>query len=226
MYLSRLILNPLNREIARAVSDVQRMHSMVMSGFASDLGPNARQRLGVLYRLEVAPTSGALTVIVQSAVEPSWRGLVPGALPDLSGGPSVEVRVLEELERVAVDQVLRFRLRANATRRIETKSVNGQRRHGRRVPHRDDARCLDWLKRQSRQHGFEIGEDQAREPEVWVSREPPVRGRRSSTPLTIEGVRFDGLLRVRDPSLFREAVQAGVGPAKAYGFGLLSFRSV
>ena len=36
------------------------------------------------------------------------------------------------------------------------------------------------------------------------------------------GVRFDGELTVTDPGELRDAVAAGIGPAKAFGFGLLS----
>ena len=35
-------------------------------------------------------------------------------------------------------------------------------------------------------------------------------------------VRFDGLLAVTDPALFRNTLQTGIGSAKAFGFGLLS----
>ena len=42
--------------------------------------------------------------------------------------------------------------------------------------------------------------------------------------ITFEGVTFEGLLRVTDPVAFRQAVEFGIGPARAYGFGLLSFR--
>ncbi|MEM0963873.1 MAG: type I-E CRISPR-associated protein Cas6/Cse3/CasE, partial [Bacteroidota bacterium] len=36
------------------------------------------------------------------------------------------------------------------------------------------------------------------------------------------GVRFDGELRVIDPDRLAVAVASGIGPAKAFGFGLLS----
>jgi hypothetical protein len=35
-------------------------------------------------------------------------------------------------------------------------------------------------------------------------------------------VRFDGVLVVTDPALFRETVANGIGSGKAFGFGLLS----
>lgn len=35
---------------------------------------------------------------------------------------------------------------------------------------------------------------------------------------------FDGVLGVTDAEAFRVALREGVGPAKAFGFGLLSIR--
>jgi CRISPR system Cascade subunit CasE len=35
-------------------------------------------------------------------------------------------------------------------------------------------------------------------------------------------VDFEGILEVTDPEEFAAAVTAGIGPAKAFGFGLLS----
>ena len=40
--------------------------------------------------------------------------------------------------------------------------------------------------------------------------------------LTFEGVTFEGVLEVTDPERFAATVRSGIGPAKAYGYGLLS----
>lgn len=44
--------------------------------------------------------------------------------------------------------------------------------------------------------------------------------------ISIYSVRFDGVLTVTDPDTFRQTVAAGIGPAKAFGFGLLSVAPV
>ena len=44
--------------------------------------------------------------------------------------------------------------------------------------------------------------------------------------MTHLAVRFDGLLRVTDAGDFRETLICGIGPGKAYGFGLLSIAPV
>ena len=40
--------------------------------------------------------------------------------------------------------------------------------------------------------------------------------------VTFAGALFEGVLEVRDAGAFRSALETGIGPAKAFGFGLLS----
>ena len=47
-------------------------------------------------------------------------------------------------------------------------------------------------------------------------------GGRAKRDLTLFGVRFDGVLAVTDPDALTGAVRQGIGPAKGFGFGLLS----
>jgi len=225
MKLSRLVLNPLSRDVARAVTDVQRLHQFVMSGFDSDAGESARARLGVLHRLEVDPRGGALVLYVQSATEPDWSRIPVGALAHLEERPNPHVRDLPGLDSIAAGRVARFRLRANPTRKIETKSVDGRRRHGKRVPHRDDEKCIEWLVRKGSANGFELRRSEEG-LHVRLTREPRGRGGRRGGAVTFEGVRFDGLLRITDAAAFRAGVANGIGPGKAYGFGLISFAFV
>jgi CRISPR system Cascade subunit CasE len=226
MKLSRLILNPLNREVGRTVGDVQQVHQLVMAGFGSDAGPAARAQHCVLHRLEIDPRSGALVLYVQSASDPDWSRLPAGMLAALEDRRNPDVRDLMELDLIASGKLARFRLRANPTRKIGTKSIDGQRRHGHRVPHRNDERCIEWLVRKGSNHGFEIVDNGQVQPNVMLSREPLRRGRRGSAAITFEGVRFDGVLRIVEAEAFRAAIINGVGSGKAYGFGLLSFAPV
>jgi len=39
-------------------------------------------------------------------------------------------------------------------------------------------------------------------------------------------VRFDGLLRITDPDAFRATLIRGIGPAKAFGCGLMLVRRI
>ena len=56
--------------------------------------------------------------------------------------------------------------------------------------------------------------------------EGKLTGRRASLGksalMTMAAVQFNGLLSITDVEVFRQALEQGIGSAKAYGFGLLS----
>jgi CRISPR system Cascade subunit CasE len=222
MMLSRLVLHPLHREVAAAVRDAQRLHQMVQLGFgpAGAAGPRAAHE--ILYRLEVDSGTGGLVLLVQSPAAPDWSLLPPGLLAAVDG-PNPASRSLEPMLReLAVGMRLRFRLRANVTRKIKTKSVDGTRCNGTRVPLRSDEARVAWLARKGAAAGFALAPSDQGVPDLVIGREDTVRGTHGRLPLTFEAVRFDGRLRITDVERFRAALRAGIGPAKAYGFGLLS----
>lgn len=47
-------------------------------------------------------------------------------------------------------------------------------------------------------------------------------GRRGEHRVTLFGVRFDGVGTVTDPEALGTSLRTGIGPAKGFGFGLLS----
>lgn len=227
MKLSLLQLDPLDRLVRAALGDPQRMHRLVMSAFPSVEGP-ARASLGVLHRVE-ADDRGGCTVYVQSKDRPNWQQLPPSVFLSTAEN-AVAVRDLAgDLEARRVGDVLVFRLLANVTRRIDTKTrEDGVRRHGKRVPLRNHEARVAWLQRKALTSGFELVEGWSGAPELRVSEHAPIHGTRADSDelrrITFEGVTFEGLLRITDVAAFRQAVMAGLGPARAYGFGLLSFR--
>lgn len=227
-FLSRLVLSPLSREVRRDLADVQALHRRVMSGFPAVDG-KARVAHGVLYRVEPGP--GGVSLLVQSRVPPDWGELPAGYVQEdwLEAATAIATTRLDGLlAGFAVGQTLRFRLRANPTRCIDSKSgPDGARRRGKRVPLRKEESQLAWLGRKGRAHGFELVEVRRSPAEGHVgdvlAREPAkVVGFRAGQRVTLEGVVFEGRLRVVDVQRFRAAVLEGVGRGRAYGFGLLS----
>jgi CRISPR system Cascade subunit CasE len=108
-----------------------------------------------------------------------------------------------------------FRLKANTTRKILTKSgADGARNNGKRVPVRGEVERHAWLSRHALASGFKFGD-------VRIT-ELGAKGRPGGVRLA--GAVFDGALQVEDAARFVAALAEGVGPAKAYGFGLLSIR--
>lgn len=227
MILSRLTLNPRSGEAARDLADCQELHRTILSAFPDGGGGATRERFGILFRLEYrrgAPPA----LLVQSHENPNWSKLPRAYLC----APPESKDISAALDSVLAGAVFRFRLRANPTRKIETKSdAGGNRRNGKRVELRTEQEQLNWLKRKAAEGGFELVSVRtaAEIPDVRVSDEGKVGGFRSSVsssigkrPLTFASVLFDGKLCVTDAHKFRATLEQGVGSAKAYGFGFLS----
>jgi CRISPR system Cascade subunit CasE len=225
MILSKLMLNPRSRAVIRDFGDCQEMHRTILSVFPQASGP-ARAEFGILFRTEYQ-RAGMPVILVQSRESPDWSRL-PASY---SAKPPEAKNVSEAYASIKPGMTLRFRLRANPTRRIDTKSgPNGERRNGRRVELGTEALQLEWLRRKGLAHGFEVlsARASATVPNVRISNEAKSRGYRAGSgqqprkALTFASVLFEGMLRVTQASAFRLALELGIGSAKAYGFGLLS----
>lgn len=168
---------------------------------------------GFLFRVDLQPGSRAV-IVVQSAVKPDWQYAFRNADYLLAAPPLVKLLDV----RFAKDQRVRFRLVANPTRKTDTKSgPDGKRRNGRRVPVATD-RLHEWLALRADTAGFLIDGDviTIQPGYVYVDKTLNGKGQR------LRSARYDGILKVTDPARFRETVIRGIGPGKAYGFGLLS----
>lgn len=224
MFLSRLTLDARNDQVRGDLSDVQRLHRRLMSAFPSDLGPQARAASALLFRQEAAGDEPVL--LVQSSLLPDWTRLPSGwiATP-WDGSSGVTVRPLEPLLAQLVEGAeLRFRLLVNPTRKVDTRSEGGVSRNGRRVPLRTEEAALAWLARKGDAAGFTLTSSATfpGRPDVLATPLGRSEGRREGGTVTVEGVLFEGRLRVCDAASLRAAVCAGIGPGKSYGFGLLS----
>jgi len=218
MYLSKLILNPRSAEARRDVSALYDLHRTLARAFETAPGLDYRAEHGVLFRLEpLAHRDAQPTVLVQSTTEPDWNRLPENYLLSRKSGTF-------NLD-FSDGQPFQFRLIANPTRKEKREG----KKQGRRMALPDyltetnqadgPTPAQEWLSRKGQQHGFEV---------LWASSDGFWQGgsQQSSTPskraLPLYGVQFDGALRVTDPALFGLALQQGIGPAKAFGFGLLS----
>ena len=172
-----------------------------------------RTDAGFLFRIDPQP-AGRVVILVQSAVKPDWDYAFHNAGYLLAGPP--EWRSFDPC--FAQGQLLRFRLVANPTRKIDTKSgPDGRRRNGKRVPVATE-QLYQWLGGRAGPAGFSIDRDSTtvQPGYVYVNRTPDGNGHR------LRSVRYDGILKISDPIRFQETLVCGIGPAKAFGFGLLS----
>lgn len=215
LYLSRLLLNPISNQARREMHDPYNLHRTLMCAFA-----DKRDQAGVLHRLDVDPRSGLRFLLVQSQVEPDWSYLVEKAYlaPPNPFVPDENPAVKPFKLSLHTGQILRFRLVANPTVKQE----------GKRRPLLEPKERHEWLetigtgderkKRDSR--GFKVLEMDLQQPRTQPSHIH--RDNQISHKLTLNIVQFDGFLQVTDPDKLITAVRTGIGPAKAFGCGLLS----
>jgi CRISPR system Cascade subunit CasE len=179
---------------------------------------------GFLFRIDPQP-GGRVMILVQSAVKPDWDYAFHNAGYLLAAPP--QVKSFDPSFKAG--QHLRFRLAANPTKKIDTMKkaereshtheelLKKRGRHGKRVPVRAD-QLLDWLTRRAERAGFSVqsGSTTVSPSYVYVNKA------RNGDGVRLRSVRYDGTLTVTDPGRLREAMEQGIGPGKAFGFGLLS----
>jgi CRISPR system Cascade subunit CasE len=160
----------------------------------------------VLFRLDTDGETGGISVLLQSEKEPDW-GKLNGAT-----GFITEYKSKQFDPEFVQGQMLRFRLRANPTRRIKDS--------GKRQGILGEEAQTDWLRKKGLQSGFEVIDATVIKEGFAEDKMTDTNDRKHN--LTILSVRFDGLLRVIDPDAFRQTIEQGIGSAKGFGFGLLS----
>lgn len=228
-YLSKIWLNPLRTKAQQLLRNPQAMHAAVLGGLSRQ--PITER---VLWRPEPdSPHRAAILVLTDST--PSWEHLVEQAGWPHADDPQFLVRSYTPLlERIVRGREFAFRLRANpvtATKHPQRPSAT-QRRYldttprprGVRVPHRTAAHQLTWLHTNASKWGFEITTTDG-DPDVRLTaRERLVFRKRADTPrtVTLETATFDGRLRITDPTIARTRLLDGLGPARAYGCGLIT----
>lgn len=214
MFLSRLVLNPASRQVQKELTNPYELHRTLMRAFPTHISPDQR----ILYRLETHHQQPYLTLLVQSTFPPDWSVL---AKKDYL---LEEPQTKEFSPHFQRGQQLNFRLLANPTKRLKSEDPH---KDGKRVALYRPEEQEQWLYRKADQNGFHILsliiaslDNQAAYKRVITG---PTDGEdRLTWRITHYAVRFDGVLEVKDETLFYRAIERGVGSAKGFGFGLLS----
>jgi len=217
-----------------------------------DFGEHVHRRrsadTGFLFRIDPQP-GGNPVILVQSAIEPDWDYAFHNADYLLAARPDVRTWNPE----FQAGQQFRFRLMANATRKVGTLTAAQRRTDRDQVipepredtsgPWRRDRRTRNgtrvpvpreqlpaWLARRGETGGFRIVPDpEALDIQVnyyyvnragFVEEENSPRLRHTFIPMLF-CVRYEGRLEVTDPDAFAATLAAGIGPARAFGCGLM-----
>jgi len=112
----------------------------------------------------------------------------------------------------------RFSLLANPTKKLRMDNADGSRKkNGRRVPLVKREDLTAWLQRKAEAGGFTINPDSLR----IIPRGREFFHKDAAAHGTHAAVEFQGELTNPNPAQLRAIVAAGIGSAKAFGFGLL-----
>lgn len=168
-----------------------------------------------LFRVEQFQSGVGAQVLLQSAIKPEGNEQSPMLLAQR-----------EFALNIPNGQRLRFRLRANPIKTIKDSSKGTVEKKGKtftktvRVPLLHEEQQQAWLERKL--------QDFAQLETVIVQPEPVTYFRKVKEGRSgkIQTVLFDGIMTVTDPAEFELQILHGIGPAKAFGCGLLSVARV
>lgn len=198
MYLSEIKLDLFDRGNMKTLADIYRTHQLVMAGFRA----SSRQESCVLYRVEhsIRNETALAVILVQSTTEPDWSRLESTTL---------HTQTKEFSLGFSINQRFRFRLLINPV----------VARNGKRWGLIRDGALRDWLKKRQNAIGATF-ESFTVIDEGYFSGNKPKNGKQDK--IIIKKARFEGILRTVKPDALYTAVKVGIGPAKAFGCGLLS----
>lgn len=142
-----------------------------------------------------------------------------------------EIKTKEYAPKISEGQTLQFSLRANPTvkkngsrhdvvmdarKELEEKGIDEEEWPSR--PELAQREGTAWLKSREDQYGFQLAEDKIR---IDRYLQYNFKKKRNGREVTLSSLDFNGVLEVADTEKFMDSLFNGIGPAKAYGFGLI-----
>ncbi|NMC28004.1 MAG: type I-E CRISPR-associated protein Cas6/Cse3/CasE [Syntrophomonadaceae bacterium] len=220
MYLSKIYMDMTHPMARRDLNNCHSMHQTVMSAFSqSECSTTARSERNILYR--IFPMDGSKIILyIQSSEE-----------PDIGKWASKGQLIMESFDHLGVKEIpdpvqlfnkgmlLDFDLLASPCKKtgspLKEERLQGNCKNGRRAMLRTSEERIAWLKRRAEHGGFSV-------LTAWEAGSVSVVGSNNKgDSIKLTGIRFRGTLAVTDVEVFSNTFQMGIGPGKAYGYGLL-----
>lgn len=218
MFFSRVELNPQRRGSRRLVASPQAMHAAVLCSFPGILSDRTDAR--VLWRTDTVP--GSVRLYVVSPERPDFAHLIEQA-----GWPTLQTWETREytglLDRLAAGQLWSFRLTANPTHAVPGADRTEP---SKRFGHVTVEQQEQWLLARAQRAGFAIEQTPEGASALTVHDRRSLQFERKGHRITLSQAVFDGVLRVLDEGTLRKTLVSGLGPAKAYGCGLLTLAPI
>ncbi|MCH4039043.1 MAG: type I-E CRISPR-associated protein Cas6/Cse3/CasE [Lachnospiraceae bacterium] len=204
MYLSRVELDSQNRQKISDLTHVGAYHSWVENSFPDEQGVRSRK----LWRLDVLQNKTYLLIV--SVGKPDLTRLEKYGVPG-----SAETKDYDHfLNSIKEGQSYRFRAVLNPVHSVSNRAEG----RGKVYPEITVKQQLEFLEKRAASNGFELISDQY----TITDRRFVVLKKSGQRPVKLSRVAYEGVLRVQDIELFRNALMQGIGRKKAYGFGMMT----
>jgi len=204
VYLSRVELDITNRNTLKALSNRNCFHAAIAYCFQGEK---------VLWRLDCVKSKYYLLLVSRTKADLSHMQKEFGNSD--TAFESLDYTTL--FSRIAEGQDWHFRLAANPVKSCKTGENSKER--GKTHAHVTVHHQQEWLKTRAPKYGFSVSDDNFK---VVASEWITFKKRESKNKIILLSVVFEGKLTVTDPSLFKQALQEGIGKGKAYGLGMIS----
>jgi len=208
LYLSSLTLAG-DRSSDALLGDFVRVHRLVCAGLGG-----GRAQAEALHYTEPERSH----ILVQSAIRPDWDS------PEVVKFARVRRRAVKDIgsfhDRVRLGDKLSVRLVAVPGKK--NAKVNG----GRLQPAENSDAAMRWLERRLLPAAvvLEIGAEKLSVRSAENRGIDPYGVNPDQRPrVTLSPWEYRGLIGITDPEEFRRRVRTGLGPGKAYGFGMIRF---
>lgn len=209
-YITRIPLDFRKRKTMRAMVQPSIFHGIVENCF--ELG-NPRKRH--LWRLDSSRRDSYILIV--SKEKPN----IESAVKQIGFQRGSAVKNYDEFLRSIKDgATYRFRLRANPVRKPK---VDGKTQI---IPLISEEAQLNWLNRQSKNHGFAVLPNKIKIIEDETTCFTKKTKERTRTPITMKCVTYDGVLTVTDADTLRKTLMDGMGRERAFGCGLLTLAPI
>ena len=232
-WFTRVFINPRARSARHALLSQERLHAIIARAVSTGGTP-----LNVGSAHSDSPAAANVDAAHHADMRCLWRldlgrvhhtlYIVSSCVPDTAvlieqfGTVASDVNTCEYdpfLAKIRQGQEWQFRLKANPTRSIPSKS---REQRGKRTGIVREQDQLSWFIEHGCKFGFHIPLNRLDVPEVRVQESGTVSFARGASTVTLAAAVFEGHLAVDNPEALRSALVQGVGRGKGYGFGLLT----
>ena len=209
MFLIKVEMDYREAQRRHLLDDCQSMHRFVTGLFGTD-----RQSSQILYRTNLVQNKLYIYLYSQNHTK------------DVPLSCKVQQQdTTPWLDQMTVGQIWGFDLITAPSKKVKRYDDDGNELKGqnsRRRMIREPIERRAWLESKAEQNGFQLLHVEELEQIHVSGKHKMEKGGR----MVHSAFHYQGILRIKDTDTFRTALQTGIGPGKAYGFGMMMVKRI